>query len=300
MKAANNNTGIWFVGFLVYLSFINFFVIRTTPEVIAIQFALAIAIFKKYKFASFTKTWVPLITMFLFYEFLRGFADDLALFGNTTLFWIYELENKLFSPIPTITLQKLFLNSKFIINLSLLFYSAFFYYSFFVGFVIWLKDTKRFRSYGNGFLLLSYLGLLMFFLIPTAPPWMVAKLTDLHIERSIFQTTILNNLSRVTLYSYFIYGNPVAALPSLHVAWPTFTSIYLIRNYRRKIFYLTLIVPIMIGFSVVLTGEHFLLDIIAGWVMAETALFLTSEKNSKKISTFFTKKILKLKKYSRT
>jgi membrane-associated phospholipid phosphatase len=148
------------------------------------------------------------------------------------------------------------------------FYSIFFYYSFFVAFILWLKSPKNFQQYFKKFLILSFIGLAFFFFIPTAPPWMVNEIESIGIERIIYGNTILRQFSVFSLYQYFIYGNAIAAFPSLHTAWPAFTSLFLIKIMKNKVSYLFLIIPLMIGFSVVLTGEHYIVDVVAGFILA--------------------------------
>ena len=280
MKHINKlkNSKVWLGMVILYMSFMNIFVLKTTPELIVLQFALIILISKKMYFNKFMKDWLPYVGLFFLYEFLRGFADNLSPFYNITLYWIYNIEASIFKTLPTTTLQDLFLENPLVLNLSLLFYTSFFYYSFLVAFILWYKNGELFTRYRNRFLLLSFASLLVFFLIPTAPPWFVAKIQEIAIRRPVYQETILKNFIGLSFWSYFVYGNPVAALPSLHTAWPAFTSLFLIKEFKEKKYYLTLIIPLMIGFSVVLTGEHFLIDIVAGWIFAVLALNINLTK----------------------
>ena len=271
-KKLINNNFFWLLVFLFYLSIINLFIIHSTPEVIAIQFAIVIFLFNKRRFNSFKKDWVPFIGLFFLYELIRGFVDDLSPFYSHTLTWAYNFELSIFKKLPTIYLQEILSENIYILNISLLFYTSFFYYSFLIGFLIWLKNKKLFLEYKNKFLLLSYTGMIFFFLIPTAPPWLISQEIKLGIEKLIYHKTVINSIPNSTIFYYFVYGNPVAAFPSLHTAWPAFTSLFLIRNLKKKICYLTLIVPLMISFSVIYTGEHFVIDVIAGWLFAIVAV----------------------------
>jgi len=257
---------IWFWVIIVYATFINIFVIKATPELIALQFALFTLLFRKKHFSNFLKDWFPFIGLFLLFELLRGFADNLSPFFNTTLFWIYRAELSLFPTLPTIYLQHRFLENSWVLIVALLFYTSFFYYSFLVAYILWLKNRLLFLEYIRLFLILSFIGLVFFFLIPTAPPWYTAIELEIEIKRPVYQNVL--KLHESTLLYYFLYANPVAALPSMHVAWPMFTSLFIIKKGQHKSRYLLLVIPLMIGFSVILTGEHFLLDVIAGCLLA--------------------------------
>lgn len=258
---------------LAYVSFLNFFVIKSTPEIIFLQFAVLVILLKRFRSVNFVKVWTPFIAVFLLYEFLRGYADNLAPFYNSTIYFVYNLEEKIFGVLPTILLQRVFPQQHWIVQLSVFFYSVFFYYSFLVAFLVWLKDEAKFKKYFLQFAFLTYISLLMFFLIPTAPPWFVASETGLSLSRYLTERSVLGNFAYVNIYHYFVYGNQVAALPSLHVAWPFFSTLFLVRNYNKWPLYLLFIVPLMIGFSIVLTGEHYIIDVLAGFLFAFLAVF---------------------------
>ena len=265
----------WFWFALLYISIQNLLVFKATPEIIALQFAILILFLRRNQFHKYLKDWLPFIGFFLLYEFLRGFADNYSPFYETTLFWIYRVEKALFPVLPTVYLQAKFMGNALVLNLAYFFYSIFFYYSFLAAFIIWLKNQRDFVDYSRKLIVMSFIGLLFFFLIPTAPPWLVAEKFTVPIERPIYQNMTLYRHG--TLLYHFVKKNPVAALPSLHVAWPMFTSLFLIKKFKQRYSYLLLIIPLAIGFSVVLTGEHFLLDVIAGYLLA-FAVFIPSNR----------------------
>lgn len=265
-KKTTNN---WFLVAVTYLTIINLFVLKTTPELIFVQFLIIILIFQKLRFKKFTQEWIPFIALFFIYEFLRGFVDNLSPFYNSTLFWMHNLEEKMFSILPSKYLQETIPTNSLVANLSLFFYSLFFYYSFFTGFIIWLKKSDLFANYFKRFMVMTFVSLAFFFLIPTAPPWFANERFNLGLERILFQDTVLKYFSTASLWNYFIKGNPVAAFPSLHVAWPAFTSLFVIKYIKRAWWsYLSLIIPFMVGFSVVYAAEHYVVDVIAGWLLA--------------------------------
>jgi len=258
----------WFVIMLIYISFLNFLALKTTPEAIFLQYFVLIIVFLRFRAHDFIHSWLPFIGLFLLYEFLRGFADDISPFKDITLFWVNNFEITLFGKLPTKILQDAFAQNFVLVNTSLFFYTLFFYYSFFVGFVFWLKAPDKFGEYFKRFLLVSFAGLLLFFFIPTAPPWYVDAIEELGIERLIYNGWIMRQFSSLSLYQYFIYGNAVAALPSLHSAWPMFTSLYLIKTLKTKLRFLFLVIPLMIGFSVVLAAEHYVIDVVVAFLLA--------------------------------
>jgi len=276
-QSVNKHSQIWLIFILFYISFMSLFVLRVSAEIFAIYFFIIVVGFRRALISRFAKHWIPFIGFFFLYEFIRGYVDDISPFYNTTLLWIYKLESLMFKELPTAFLQRIFLENRFIVNFSLFFYASFYYFPFFSAFAIWLNNTKKFEKFALKFLLLSFIGLIFFFLIPTAPPWLVDHNLNLGLERVIYTDTILKQIAGVSIFYYFVYGNAVAALPSLHTAWPVFTALFLIKEYKSKIFYILLIVPIMISFSVVLSAEHFLLDVVAGWLLAYFCLRVPSK-----------------------
>lgn len=271
---------------LIYVSIVNFFLLKTTPELILLQFAVLVLIFRKLRIKEFSKAWIPFILLFVLYEILRGIADDFSPFFDETILLIYNIETRLFGEIPTLYLQKYFSNSHLLTQISAFFYSLFFYYSFLVAFVIWLKKPDLFRTYVKRFLIMSYIGLLFFFLIPTAPPWLMHEIKGIGVERYLYGETVINNFVFLNFYNYFVYGNAVAALPSLHTAWPAFTTLFILKVFKRWYGHLLLIIPLMISFGVILTGEHYFIDVVFGWLFAAIAvLWPSKDENNKTLKT---------------
>jgi len=265
-KLETKKTGMVII--FIYVTFVNIFVLKVSTELIVLQFFLIVFLFMRSEKSQFMRDWVPYVALFFLYEFLRGYADDLSPFYHNTLYAVHFIEEWLFGgTIPSVTLQNLLYPNTWLLYFLLLFYSSFFYFSFVIGFVIWLKHKADFHDYFKRFMLLSFIGLLFYFLIPTAPPWFVDMTFRLGIDRELFINTFFASFDGGSLTAYLIEGNPVAALPSLHTAWTAFTAMYVVKKYGRK-FWPALIVPIMVSFSVILTGEHYIIDVFAGWALA--------------------------------
>src|SRR4051794_14747705 len=64
------------------------------------------------------------------------------------------------------------------------------------------------------------------------------------------------------------FGNLYAAMPSLHVGWATWASLALLPLARRWwVKALLLVYPLVTLFAVVVTGNHWILDGVGGWVV---------------------------------
>jgi membrane-associated phospholipid phosphatase len=64
-------------------------------------------------------------------------------------------------------------------------------------------------------------------------------------------------------------ANPVAAIPSLHSAVAFFVMLYFWRSAGRWRWLLALY-PMAMGFALVYMGEHYVVDVLLGWIYATT------------------------------
>jgi hypothetical protein len=67
--------------------------------------------------------------------------------------------------------------------------------------------------------------------------------------------------------------NPIAAMPSLHAAFPLLSSLLLWRLYRLKALAFYIYTAIIL-FTIVYTGDHYITDILAGLLLAVACYFL--------------------------
>jgi membrane-associated phospholipid phosphatase len=129
---------------------------------------------------------------------------------------------------------------------------------------VYLRRHHAFRRFRNTILLANVIGLLGFWLMPTAPPWM--------FPHQGFVAGV--NHSSALLQSL---GNSYAAMPSLHAAdalivgWFLFTTCRTI--WAKALWALW---PLWVWFCVVATANHYLLDVLAGIGVAVAALLATA------------------------
>jgi membrane-associated phospholipid phosphatase len=117
--------------------------------------------------------------------------------------------------------------------------------------VFWRRDlivSYAFVRFG-----VAYAALIAFFLMPAEPPWMA-----LHITRIFHMTQRAQDLDT----------NPVAALPSLHVALPAVQALWLRRKGMRRLSTLFGALSAGIGLAAVYAGEHYVVDCLAGGALA--------------------------------
>jgi membrane-associated phospholipid phosphatase len=109
------------------------------------------------------------------------------------------------------------------------------------------------------------LGLVIYFAFPAAPPWVASLSGSLQPTHKV--VTEVGSEFNVNIYRYFdnqIRGsNPVAAMPSIHMAI-SFAVLVISFRVSRPLGVLALLYNAAMGASLVYLGEHYLIDIVAG------------------------------------
>jgi hypothetical protein len=147
-----------------------------------------------------------------------------------------------------------------------------------LAFAIWAFWRGRgFSDLLFGLLAVSILANITFLLAPTAPPWLAAEHGLIPGVQPIIKNALFDlDLNALALHkgdasSY----NVVAAVPSLHVAWPII-CLLVIRKHRLPLALFAAQAALTLGivFAIVYTGEHYLVDAIIGAVYALVAWWL--------------------------
>jgi membrane-associated phospholipid phosphatase len=107
----------------------------------------------------------------------------------------------------------------------------------------------------------------IFALYPVAPPRFIPELgfADTVDKRAIFNNILLPPS----------LTNTYAAMPSLHAGWNLLVGIALVRHgshWATRAF--GVVMPVMMFFSIVFTGNHYIIDGIAGDAIAEFGLLV--------------------------
>lgn len=126
-------------------------------------------------------------------------------------------------------------------------------------FFVWLYHRSRdgFTSFRNGFLLATAIAVAIHWLYPTAPP----RLAGVGLEDTLLMLSGIDIGSQHTS----ALSNPVAAVPSLHAAYALGVGIGMIRFARLHVVRVAgAIYPPLVVLTIVVTGNHFLLDAVAG------------------------------------
>jgi membrane-associated phospholipid phosphatase len=129
-----------------------------------------------------------------------------------------------------------------------------------------------FTLYVRASLVLMAVGLLLYALVPTAPPWLHGTSED---DMTVHRITRASNAGATRdpdqVYTFFTDPNPVAAMPSLHQAFTILMALALYRERRRLGIFAACYAAAM-GFALVYLGEHYVVDVLAGALLAVVAV----------------------------
>jgi len=260
--------------FIIYLIAIVFLMlyksVSLTPDRLLIVFLLGVIVLAKSKLKSFVKDWLPFVGLLLGYEILRGLADGFGFKVHSQI--LIQAEESLFGFLPTIKLQEIFYQPAIVHWYDVFFmltYFTHFLYPFLIALYLWFNNREFFQKFTSALLLTSFSAFIFFTLFPTMPPWMAGQdkiILPIHkiINETLDKTRLNHSLS--TFYQK-LNPNPVAAFPSLHSGYVTLSLLTLLA-YSPIIGLAFLPLPLAIWFGTVYMGEHYVVDLLGGALLA--------------------------------
>jgi PAP2 superfamily len=213
--------------------------------------------------------WLPFIAVLIAYDSLRGSAGHL--FGVHYLLQL-QVDQALFGgTAPTVTLQH-WLWHGHVVWYDVVFWCVYLTHFFatpLLAAILWKVDRQRFRTFIVLVAALSFAGLITYALYPAAPPWMasqahlIAPIT--RIIPAVFHSLNLHSAGSLVEHGYQ-YANNVAAVPSLHAAFSLLVAITLWPRRRTWLRPFVALYPLAMAFSLIFAGEHYVSDIVLGWI----------------------------------
>ena len=254
------------------------------------------------------RDWLPFALVLVAYDLSRGAADFI---GRPTLWhWQIDADRWLFfGTVPTVWLQER-LKSPYppwweIVISSV--YMSFFILPYAVAGVLWLRDREVWKSFVRLFVGLSFAALVIYALLPAAPPWAAARCTAPDVEdgpagpRCMFRSArevpdggllgaMQNTQDGANSWIERIVGrgwgklnlhsasalidqgqasvNLVAAIPSLHAGLSLAIAAFLWNRVHRGWRPVLAAYVLIMAFTLVYTAEHYVIDILLGWLLA--------------------------------
>jgi membrane-associated phospholipid phosphatase len=224
----------------------------------------------------FLRDWLPVVALLEFYNISRGSADNL--FAPHVQFMI-DADEKMFGwltggRIPTIWLQQHLYQPGHVqwweVVVTLIYVSHFLTVPT-VAVVLWVRNRPLSYRFMRRWITLSLAGLITYFLYPAAPPWWAAEhgaLTEpvARISSNGFAAIGLHSAGNTLNALQADQSNPVAAMPSLHTAYAMMAVAFFLPMVGKRWWPLLLAYPLAMTFTLVYTGEHYVTDVLVGWL----------------------------------
>jgi hypothetical protein len=149
------------------------------------------------------------------------------------------------------------------------------YYTHFIAapitaLVLWMRNRTVWLSFMRRYVSLYMAGLLVYITYPMAPPWMASR--DGYVEGATVTRITGRGWEELDLSHFHQWlsrmGNQVAAMPSLHAGTAALIAFYGVVRLRSRWRFLLLAYPLAMSFMLVYYGEHYVVDILAGWLLA--------------------------------
>jgi hypothetical protein len=215
--------------------------------------------------------WFVYVAGTFIYTLLRSYADSdgmpiqtmytidfdhFLFFGHDPVVW---LQDHLFSPAHVTPLD----------FLAVQVHWSFFVVPHAVAIAIFVWKRRLFPRYVALVVGTLYVGLVLFFLVPTTPPWLAARAGELPGVFRImdFVGNKANGSAYTAVYSSIGEPNSVAAMPSIHMAI-TFALYLWARDHQPRLAPYFLVYSIVMGAALIYLAEHYLLDLLIGMLCA--------------------------------
>jgi membrane-associated phospholipid phosphatase len=264
-----------------------FIVVRGLPldrlwQAMWILIGIAVAMLGRsvFDYLRVLRDWALFFAALLLYDHTRGVADSLGMPLHVTE--LAAADEAIFAgTLPTVWLQQQFYRPGEIywydLATSLVYVSHFFVLPT-IGAVIYLRSRHHWDGYACRTLGLSFAGLLTYIILPAAPPWWAAKAGDIDdVDRLSSRGWEAVGLQRAgaALEAAQAGVNHVAALPSLHAAFSLLAVLLLWQRVRKITLRVALVLyPLAMAAALVYGGEHYVVDVLLGWMYAVVVVLL--------------------------
>jgi PAP2 superfamily len=192
------------------------------------------------------------------YQVVRGVADRNPARAFQNGYWVVDFEDRVANRLYELTFQQ-FVDQRHLLEwlVSFTYWNSEFTVVGLAVLWVYLCRHAAFYRFRNAILLANTLGLIGYFVLPTAPPRLLQIGFDNQHQEGLVR----------------LAANPYAAMPSLHAADALIVGVVLACVCRRWwVRALWALWPAWVWFSVMATGNHFWLDCAAGVAVALIAM----------------------------
>lgn len=269
--------GLWLAG---TVAFVAAFGLPTTRDWIFAWALLGALAFSRGDVGGWARgavrDWLPFFATLALYDLARGSADGLI--SPTFYMPQADADAWLFGgAIPAPWLQERLHDPgrvQWFEVAAFAVYVSHFFLTPLLAAVLWARDRLRFRRLVFSLLLLAAMGCATYVAFPAAPPWLAS-------DRGLIEETtrLVPQLwgwagvgaADGLVGTGYRYANDVAAVPSLHAAIALLVALVL---WPRRTWARALVAsyPLAMALAIVYTGEHYVVDVLLGWIYAVLAV----------------------------
>jgi membrane-associated phospholipid phosphatase len=220
--------------------------------------------------------WLPFMLVLFAYDLSRGYADS---FLTAHVEPQLRFDEIVFGEVPSVWLQQQLWDGASGIDgidyATWVVYLTHFFGTLTVGAALWLFAYRHFRRYMVSVAVLAVAGFATYALFPAVPPWMASRDGYLEPTERIARTVSLHapvDYFGAIWESGERYANDVAAVPSLHAAYSLLIVMFLWPLVGRWWRIPLALYPLAMAFALVYSAEHYVSDVLLGWVYAVGAL----------------------------
>lgn len=221
---------------------------------------------------SAVRDWVPIALALALYDLLRGLADELGRAVQVRA--PARLDEFFFGAVPSVWLQDhIPADATWWFVAASLLYASHFVVPFAVAAMVWWRSPEQWVRWRRRFLGVTAVALASFLIVPVAPPWVAARVGEIGpVTRNA--SSGWSSLGLDVAADAISFGqattNLYAAMPSLHTAFAVVTAITVWPLLSRPAALVVLLYPAALGFALVSSGEHYVVDVVAGVTLAAT------------------------------
>lgn len=214
--------------------------------------------------------WIGVVALLFAYDYSRGAADGLGRPIHVT--GPRDLDRLLFfGADPNVWMQRQLYRPtvQWYDALASIIYMTHFVVPIAIAMILWTRARPEWLRWMRRFGTLLAIGVVTYVIYPAAPPWYASRegeMGEIHRLsgrgwRAMGFDVVSNVLQRGQEIS-----NPFAAIPSLHAAFALLAVAFFLRGRRRWVQALMLLFPLSMAWTLVYAGEHYVIDILAGWL----------------------------------
>jgi len=216
--------------------------------------------------------WLPFTAVLIAYDYSRGVADALGMPLHVAD--VAAVDRFAFGQVPTVWLQNRFFDPgspHWYDAVATLVYASHFLATPITAAILWIRDRAVWVKFARRVIVLALAGLSTYILFPAAPPWYAAQVGVIEpVVRASGRGWYWLHINHAgnLLQEGQRASNDVAAMPSLHTAYATIITLFVIHATRSRWRWLMVAYPVIMGLALVYTAEHYVIDVVLGVVYA--------------------------------